>query len=335
MMSYDEITKELKKGIYRPIYFLMGDEPYFIDLICDYIAKNALSEADKGFNQLIMYGKDTDTLGIIHAARKYPMMAQRQVVIVKEAQNIKEIEDLTAYAENPLNSTILVVCYKYKTLDKRKKLSKLVEQTGVLFESKKLYENQVPKWIEAYAKSIGVSLEAKAVLLLAEFLGNDLSGIVLSIEKLKVAVPKDVKTITADLIEYNIGFSKDYNNFELQSAVVNRDVLKATKIVRAFAKNTKANPIQVTIVTLFGFFQKLMVYHYLPDKSQPSVASALKIGPYFVKEYETAARNYNARKVVKIISLLREFDMKSKGFGSPTTDGGELLSELIFKIMHS
>ena len=334
MMSYDEITKELKSGTYRPIYFLMGDEPYFIDVICDYIAKNALSEADKGFNQLVMYGKDTDPVTITHAARKYPMMAQRQVVIVKEAQNIKDIEELSTYVEKPLLSTILVICYKYKTLDKRKKLGKLVEKAGVLFESKKLYDNQVPKWIESYAKSIGISLNPKAILLLAEFIGSDLSAIVSSIEKLKVAVPKETKTITPDLVEYNIGFSKDYNNFELQNAIINRDVLKATKIVKAFSQNMKANPIQVTIVTLFGFFQKLMIYHYLPDKSQSSAASALKVGPYFVKDYETAARNYNARRVVRIISLLREFDMKSKGFESTNTDGGELLTQLIFKIMH-
>lgn len=333
-MSYEEIIKELKNGTYRSIYFLMGEEPYFIDAISDYIAQNALSDADKGFNQLIMYGKDTDVTGIIHVARKYPMMAQRQVVIVREAQNIKEIEDLVTYVDKPLNSTILVVCYKYKTLDKRKKLGKLVEKNGVLFESKKLYDNQLPKWIEGHAKSIGITLDAKAVLLLAEFLGSDLSAIVSSLEKLKVAVPKDVKLVTADLIERNIGFSKDYNNFELQNAIINRDVLKATRIVKAFSQNIKANPIQVTIVTLFGFFQKLLAYHYLPDKSQSSVASALKINPFFVKDYVMAAKNYNGRKVVQAISLLREYDMKSKGFESASTDGGELLTELVFKIMH-
>ena len=334
MMSYEEIIKELKSGTYRPIYFLMGEEPYFIDVISDYIAKHALSEADKGFNQIVMYGKDTDAIGITHAARKYPMMAQRQVVIVKEAQNIKEIEDLATYVEKPLNSTILVICYKYKSLDKRKKLGKLVEKSGVLFESKKLYDNQIPKWIEGYAKSIGLSLDAKATLLLAEFLGSDLSGIVSSIEKLKVAVPQGTGVITADLIERNIGFSKDYNNFELQNALTNRDILKASKIVKAFSQNIKANPLQLTIVTLFGFFQKLLAYHYLPDKSQGAVASALKINPYFVKDYATAAKQYNARKVVQVISLLRQYDMKSKGFESASTDGGELLSELIFKIMH-
>ena len=333
MMSYEEIIKELKSGTYRPIYFLMGEEPYFIDVISDYIAKHALSEADKGFNQIVMYGKDTDAVGITHAARKYPMMAQRQVVIIKEAQNIKDIEDLATYVEKPLNSTILVVCYKYKSLDKRKKLGKLVEKNGVLFESKKLYDNKIPQWIEGYAKSIGITLDTKAVSLLAEFLGSDLSGIVSSIEKLKVAVPQG-GLITADLIERNIGFSKDYNNFELQNAIINLDVLKATKIVKAFSQNIKANPIQVTIVTLFGFFQKLLAYHYLPDKSQGAVASALKINPYFVKDYTLAAKHYNGRKVVQVISLLRQYDMKSKGFESTSTEGGELLSELIFKIMH-
>lgn len=312
----------------------MGEEAYYIDAISDYIAANALSEADKGFNQLIMYGRDLEVPAIIHAARKYPMMAQRQVVIIKEAQNIKDIEDLAIYAENPLQSTILVVCYKYKSLDKRRKLHKLVEKNGVLFESKKIYENQLPRWINDHAKSVGVTLDDKATYILAEFLGSDLSAIVSSIDKLKVAIPTNVKVITADHIEKNIGFSKDYNSFELQKAIAEKNILKANRIVKAFSSNPKANPIQLNIVTIFNFFQKLLAYHYLPNKTESIVASELKIAPFFVKEYAAAARNYNARKILTIISLLREFDMRSKGFDYPTTEDGELLSELVFRIMH-
>lgn len=334
-MNYADILKELKSGVYRPIYFLMGDEPYFIDVISDYIIANALPEADRGFNQLVMYGKDLDVMAIIHAARKYPMMARRQLVVIREAQNIKDIEELSVYAEKPLESTILVVCYKYKSLDKRRKLGKLVEKNGVLFESKKLYDNQLPKWIEDYSKSAGLNLDSKSVMLLAEFIGSDLSALVLAIDKLKVVVPADIKVVTADVIEKNIGFSKDFNNFELQSAIINRDILKANRIVKYFAANPKSNPIQATVVILFNFFQKVLAYHYLPNKSSDvAVAAELKITPYFVKDYAKAAQTYGGRKVVNIISLLREYDMKSKGFGSVSVPDGELLAELVYKIMH-
>lgn len=333
-MSYEEILKELKTGTYRPIYFLMGEEPYYIDVISDYIAQNALSESEKGFNQLVMYGKDTDATNVIHSARRYPMMAQRQVVIVKEAQNLKDIDLLENYALNPLNSTVLVICYKYKSYDKRKKLIKLVEINGVVLETKKLYDNQIPKWIEGYAKSQGIALNDKATLLLAEFIGSDLSAIVSAVTKLKVAVPQDVKEITPELIEKNIGFSKEYNNFELQSAIINKDHLKAVKIVRYFALNPKSNSIQASIAVLFGFFQKLMAFHYLPDKSQSAAASALKVNPYFIKDYMTGAKNYNARKAMSVISLLRDYDMKSKGFESPAVSDAELLNEMIFKIIY-
>lgn len=312
----------------------MGDEGYFIDQITNYIAKNVLTEEEKGFNQTILYGKDVEAEDVIMAARRYPMMAQHQVIIVKEAQNIAKIDDLAIYAENPLSSTILVINYKYKSLDKRKKLYKTIGKHGVLFESKALREYEVPKWINGYLQNKGKTIDPKASALLSEYLGSDLSKITHELDKLELAIGSSVSQITSDHIEKNIGVSKDYNNFELQKAVLSKDISKANKIILAFAKNPKANPIQVTTSTLFGGFVKLLSYYYLPDKSKQSVASALKINPFFVQDYVEAAKRYPARKVVQIISLIREYDMKSKGFDSSTTESGELLKELIFKIMH-
>ncbi|MCU4175728.1 DNA polymerase III subunit delta [Carboxylicivirga sp. N1Y90] len=333
-MTFEQIIQDLKQKKYKPIYFLMGDEGYYIDEITNYISNNVLSEEEKGFNQTTLYGKDIEAEDVIMAARRYPMMAQHQVIIVKEAQNIARIEDLLVYSENPLNSTVLVINYRYKTLDKRKKLYKSIAKNGILFESKKLRDYEVPKWVNSYLQSKGKTIDAKASALLAEFLGTDLSKITHELDKLELAIGASVKQITSAHIEKNIGVSKDYNNFELQKAVLAKDVSKANKIILAFGRNPKAYPIQVTTVTLFSCFQKLLSYYYLPDKSKHSVASALKINPFFVQDYTTGARHYPAKKVIQVISLLREYDMKSKGFNSSTTEPGELLKELVFKIMH-
>ena len=333
-MTFDQIIKDLKAKKYAPIYFLMGDEPYYIDQITDYIADNVLKEEEKAFNQTIIYGKDVDAADIIQAARRYPMMAEHQVIIVKEAQNIKDIDRLEIYADNPLSSTILVVNYKYKKIDKRKKIYKLIDKKGVVFEAKKLYENQIGTWLTGYVKSKGLNIDITAAQILVEYLGNDLSKIAHEVDKLLIAIGSGQKMITVDDIEKNIGISKEYNNFELNKAVLQRNAVKANRIIQSFAKNPKGYPIQVTIATLFGYFQKLMAYYYLPDKSKMAVASALKINPFFVSDYTTGARNYPARKVVQIISLLREYDMRSKGYNTNETDTGELLKELIFKIIH-
>lgn len=333
-MSFEQIIQDLKQKNYKPVYFLMGDEGYYIDQITDFIANNVLSEEEKGFNQTILYGKDVEARDVIMAARRYPMMAQHQVIIVKEAQNIANIDELTVYTDNPLNSTILVINYRYKSLDKRKKLYKSIAKGGVIFESKALRDYEIPKWVNSYLKSKGKTIDAKASALLAEFLGTDLSKITHELDKLELAIGASVKQINSSHIEKNIGVSKDYNNFELQKAVLSRDVAKANKIILAFGKNPKAYPIQVTTITLFGAFVKLLSYYYLPDKSKHSVASALRINPFFVQDYVTGAKNYPARKVIQVISLLREYDMKSKGFNSSTTEPGELLKELVFKIMH-
>jgi DNA polymerase-3 subunit delta len=261
------------------------------------------------------------------------MMANHQVIIIKEAQNIKKIEDLVYYASNPLKSTILVINYKYKTLDKRKKVYKEIEKNGIIFESKKLYDNQVPEWINNYLKNKNRTIDQVSSMLLTEFLGTDLSKIVNELEKLIITVPQNEK-ITPKHIEDNIGISKDYNNFELQSAIIKKDILKANRIVNYFSNNPKDNPIVLTITSLYYFFVKVLAVHYIKNPDQKVVAAELKVNPYFVKDYISASKKYELKKVVEIISFLREYDLKSKGYGSISATSGELLKELIFKILH-
>ncbi len=331
-MAFEDIIKDLKNKQYKPIYFLYGDETYFIDIITDYIAENVLSESEKAFNQTILYGKDIQTEDIDSAARRFPMMAEHQVIIVKEAQNIKKIENLVYYAQKPLNSTILVINYKYKKLDKRTKLYKTLGKDSVLFESKKLYDNKIPAWITSYLKNKKYSIDLIATNLLAEFLGNDLSKIANELNKLAISLPEGSK-ITPEIIEKNIGISKDYNNFELQNAIRQKDILKANRIINHFTSNPKDNPIVLTITSLYFFFSKVLAYHFLKDKNPRNVASVLKVNPYFVKDYEATARKYNRQKTLYIITLLREYDMKSKGYENNAAHG-DLLKELIFKILH-
>ncbi|MDX9695597.1 MAG: DNA polymerase III subunit delta [Bacteroidales bacterium] len=334
-MTFEQIISDLKNKIYKPIYFLSGEESYFIDLITKYIQDNALSENEKAFNQTIIYGKDVEIAAVINSAKRYPMMANYQVVIVKEAQNIKEIDDLVHYALNPLKSTILVINYKYKTLDKRKKLYKAINDNGVLFESKKLYDNEVPGWINAYLKKKNRTIDPSAGMLITEYLGNDLGKIANELEKLIITLPSGETNITALHIEKNIGISKDYNNFELNKALTQKNVLKANRIVNYFANNPKDNPLVVTISMLYSFFSKVLVYHFIKNKTnKQEVAATLKVNPFFVADYEKAAKQYTPKKLVEIIALLREYDLRSKGLNSENTPDGELLKELIYKIIH-
>ena len=332
-MTFEQIITELKKGQYRPVYFLMGEEPYFIDAIADYIAENALPEQEKAFNQAVMYGKDTSVYSVLDAAKRFPMMSQRQVVIVKEAQNLKEIDKLQFYVEKPLNSTVLVVCHKDK-LDKRLKLYKILDKLkdAAVLDSKKLYDHQVPAWIAGYLTERGYSIVPAASALLTEYLGSELSKVANELNKLIITLPVNEKKITLEHIEENVGISKDYNVFELQKAISNKDVLKANRIINYFAGNPRTNPIVMVISSLYSYFVKILAYHYLTDKSQ--AASALKINPYFVKDYEAAARKYTAPKVVQVVSILREYDLKSKGVGSSSASDGDLMREMIFKILH-
>jgi DNA polymerase III subunit delta len=334
LITYEEIMSDLKKRIFKPVYFLSGEEPYYIDLIINYIEDKILPESDKAFNQIIVYGEDTNIASVIDTARRFPMMSTHQVVIVKEAQALKKIDDLALYIEKPLSSTILAFSYKYKTIDKRTRLYKLLDSHGVYFESVKLRDYQIPAWIERYLMTRGIKCDPSASAMLTEYLGSDLHKIVNELEKLIITLPAGKPTITTSLIEKNIGISKDYNNFELQKAIGGKNILKANMIVQYFANNPKDNPLTLSISSIFGFFNKLLTYHYLTDKSKNNVAAVLKINPFFVKDYETSASIYNVSKTVQIISLLRTFDMKSKGFGDPGTDQGELLKELVYKILH-
>jgi DNA polymerase III subunit delta len=334
MEKVKQIVADIKKGNTKPIYFLMGEEPYYIDAIASYIEKNVLSDQEKGFNQMVLYGRDVTIDDIVSNAKRYPMMSDKQVILVKEAQDLsRSIEKLETYASNPQPSSILVICYKYKKLDKRKKLYKIIEKTGVLFESKKLYDNQVADWIRRILSGKKYSISPKATQMLIEFLGTDLGKINNELEKLQLVLPMGSE-ITPFHIQENIGLSKDFNNFELRKSIGEKDVLKSNRIINYFAQNPKDNPTVVTVSLLYGFFSQLLQYHALLDKSKSNVAKALKINPFFVSDYQTAARNYPMKKVSQIISLLRDVDLKSKGLGAINLPQIDLLKELLFKIMN-
>ncbi|GAA3640559.1 DNA polymerase III subunit delta [Flavivirga jejuensis] len=311
----------------------MGEESYYIDKISDFIESTVLAEEERGFNQMVLYGRDVSIEDIVGNAKRYPMMAEYQVVIVKEAQDLsRTIEKLASYAENPQPTTVLVVNYKYKKIDKRKSLYKTLKKTGIVYESKKLYENQVADWIRRVLASKNYTISPKAAQMLVEFLGTDLSKINNELEKLQIILPKGTQ-ISPDHIEENIGISKDYNNFELRKAIGERNTMKAYRIVHYFAENPKDNPMVVTVSLLFNFFSQLLHFHGLSDKSPRNVASALKVNPYFVKEYIEAARQYPMRKVSSVVSTLRQFDVKSKGVGASSVPQGDLLKELLVKIL--
>ncbi len=328
MDKVKEIVSEINKGNPKPIYFLMGEEPYYIDRITRYIAENILTEDEKGFNQMVLYGKETSVDEIVCQA-----MAQHQVVIVKEAQHLsRTIENLVPYADNPQPTTILVLCYKYKKLDKRKKLYKTIKKSGELFESKKLYDNQVADWIRRTLANKKYKISPKSCVMLVEFLGTDLSKISNELDKLTLVVPPTTE-ITPDLIEEHIGISKDFNNFELKKAIGERNVKKVSQIMDYFAQNPKDNPFVVTVTLLNTFFTQLLQYHGLKDHSPSNVAKVLGVNPYFVNEYVVAAKNYPMKRVSGIISNLRTLDLKGKGVGASNMTQADLLKELLSEII--
>ncbi|AOW10152.1 DNA polymerase III subunit delta [Flavobacterium gilvum] len=329
-----KIVNDIKGGNIKPIYFLMGEEPYYIDKLSEYIETNVLSEEEKGFNQTVLYGRDVSIEDIVSTAKRYPMMADRQVVIIKEAQELsRTIDKIESYVENPMPSTVLVFCYKYKTLDKRKKVTKLLAKNGIVYESKKLYENQVGDWIKRVLAGKKYTIEPKASAMLVEFLGTDLSTINKELEKLQIILPAG-STISAKDIEENIGFSKDYNVFELRKAIGERDQLKAYKIAENFAQNPKDNPIVMTVGLVFSFFVQLLKYHGLKDKNPKNVASVLGVNPFFLKDYDVAIKNYPMKKVSQIVASLRDTDVKSKGVGANSLSQADLLREMLYKIFN-
>lgn len=358
MKEVTQILTDLKRKIFKPVYFLSGEEAYYIDLISDYIEKYVLDESEQEFNQTILYGKDVDLNSIISAAKRFPMMSDYQVVIVKEAQNLKELgksaggsddevaeptvlkkgsttssNALVSYFQHPQASTILVFCYKYKKLDKRSSTYKSLQKNHVFLETKKLNDNQLPEWITTTVQDQKFKIGPKAAFLLAEFLGNDLSKITNEIEKLVINL-KEGEEITTDLIQDNIGISKEFNVFELQDALGKKDVLKANRIINYFSANEKEHPSVMTLSVLYGYFAKILIYHFAPDKSKLAVAQTLGVNPYFVDGYAKAAQNYNTGKLKDVFKYLKEYDLKIKGVNNGATEKGELMRELIFRILH-
>ncbi len=333
-MEFEAVIQNIKKNIVHPIYLLQGEEPYFIDEISDYIEKNLLNDSEKAFNQTVVYGKDSSVVNIAESCLRFPMMAQRQVIIVKEAQSLQKIELLAPYAEKPLVSTVLVLCHKYKKLDARTKLSQAIKKNGLIFTSDKMKEYQLPAWIEKFLAGKGFSITPQAAQLLTSYLGADLGKVANELNKLVVAV-KDTNRITPEHIEKNIGVSKEYNLLELQNALGERNILKANQIIKYFAANQTDNPLLRTTITLFGFFSNIFAVHFLKDKSESAIASQLGVHPFVAKNLLAASKRYTPTKLYEIIGILREYDMKARGYdASGLIDVPELQKEMIYKILH-
>ena len=332
-MKYNEIIKSIDDKKYNNIYFLSGSESYYIDKISDYISKNILNEEDKAFNQAILYGKETNVKEIISEAKQYPFGAINRVVIVKEAQHVRNIENLDTYLENPLNTNILVICYK-KKIDARKKFFKNLKKNNYLFESNQLYENQIANWINEYCNEKGINITNESCAILAQHLGNSLSKITNELDKLLINISQDEK-ITPTIIEKNIGISKDYNVFELQNCLGKKNILQSNKIANFLSANSKNNPFVLTISSIFSFFKKVLIYKQISNLDRSKIASTLKINPYFVNQYQTASQNYSYNQLKKIFKFIEEYELRSKGIGNYNTSTDSLLKELIFKILHA
>jgi len=335
-ITYDALMRDLKARKYAPVYYLMGDEPYYIDKVTDYIANNVLMEEERDFNQTILFGSDVSAATIVDAARRYPMMAERQVVIVKEAQNVKKTEPLESYINHPQPSTLLVMCHKGGVVDKRKAWGKAVMSRAVVMETKKMREYELPKFIENYLKPKGASIDPKSTQLIADSIGADLSRLTSELDKVLIALPEGDKRVTPVVVEEQIGVSKDFNAFELRDAIVNRNVFKANQIIKYFDENPKAGNIYSFLPMLFNYFQNLLIAYYCPQKGRPdALAKWLELrSAWAAKDYMTGMRNYTGVKTLQIISKIREMDAKSKGIDNPNTPAGELMKELIFFILH-
>lgn len=334
--TYESILSDLSEGKFAPLYILMGEESYFIDKITDFIAQNALREEERDFNQTVCFGSDVSAAAVADMARRYPMMAERQVVIVKEAQNIKQWDQLEQYFEKPQPTTVLVIAYKNGTIDGRKKILTKAQNAGaVIFESKKLYERDLPVFIVDYLKRHQATIDHKSCQMIAEHIGSDLSRLTSELDKVCLSMPEDSRHITPEVVEEQIGVSKDFNGFEFRSAIANRDVLKANQILKYFDSNPKSGGPFMLIPLLFNFFQNLMLAHYAPQKTDSGVAQFLDLrSAWGAKEYMIGLRNYSGMKTMQIIQKIRETDAKSKGLDNPNTPVGDLMKELVFFILH-
>ena len=336
-VSFESIMADLEARRFVPVYYLMGEESYYIDKISDYIAEHVLQPEERDFNQTILFGSDVTAFQVADYARRYPMMSEYQVVIVKEAQNIKNTEALEKYFKQPLASTILVMCHKNGTVDGRKReYVKTIQSAGVLFESKKLRDRDLPGFIENYLKVRNVGIDPKSTQIIADSIGADLSRLTSELDKVIISLPKEDRRVTPQVVEDQIGVSKEFNGFELRDAIVNRNVFKANQIIKYFDVNPKAGSIYSFLPLLFNYFQNLMIAYYAPNnKSQEAVADWLELrNPWAAKDYMTGMRNYTGMKVMQIIGKIREIDAKSKGLDNPNTPPGELMKELIFYILH-
>ena len=334
--TFQHIMQDLKSRRFAPVYMLMGDETYYIDLISDYIADHVLSPEERDFNQTICFGSDVTAVQVADMARRYPMMAEYQVIIVKEAQNVRSLEALEKYLKNPVKSTILVWCHKNGKIDARKKAIGLAQAVGVVFESKKLRDYQLPDFIQDYLKKKNVSIDPKACQMIADHIGTDLSRLASELDKVLISLPEDHLRVTPEVVEREIGVSKDFNAFELRNAIIQKDSFKANQIVKYFDSNPKAGSLYSFLPLLFSYFQNLMIVHYAPRwNSEQDIAGALDLrNTWGVRDYMIGLKNYSARKTMDIISKLRDIDGKSKGLDNPNTGVGDLMKELVFFILH-
>jgi DNA polymerase-3 subunit delta len=334
LQEINSIISKIKNKVYSPIYFLMGEETYYIDFITELLDKEVLNEDEKNFNKTVLYGKDTTVEELISHCKRYPMMSKYQVVFLKEAQDLsRKIETLSSYALNPLMSTVLIVNYKYKSLDKRKKLFKNIQKFGIVVDFKKIYEDRVPVWIINQLKIDNFTIEPKACSMLVDYLGNDLKKINNQLNKLKI-ICSQKRNISPKLIEDNIGISKDFNVFELRNAIGIKNLDKSLLICAYLTSNSSKHPLQMTLSSLFNYFIQIFQYHSLENKSQNNVASVLGVNPYFVKDYVNASKYYNMKKISSIISLIKDVDLKSKGIGVSNTSNNDLLRQLIIQIIN-
>lgn len=332
-MDHKLIIKNIKQHQFEKIYFLHGEEPFFIDAITDAIVENAMDDSERDFNQTIVYGKECEAGAIIADAKSYPMMGERRLVIIKEAQEFKDIDLLESYFNNPVDTTIFVICYKHKKFDTRKKLIKIAAANGLVFLSEKVRDYKLVDWISSYSKEVGYQITPKAAMLLSEFLGTDISRVVNELDKLSILIEKGT-AINEVHIEENIGISKDYNFFELANAFAERDYLKASKIVNYFEKNPKMGPLIPVISNLFSYHTKLMRIHFSKDKSPAALASVLGVAPFLVAQYTKAAKIYNPKKLAENIAILQEYDLKSKGIDNSSSSDGELMKEMVYRLMN-